>query len=38
MLAKGLQRADAAKEAKKFMNTAFKKSFSAGRGMKLFNI
>lgn len=38
MLAKGYSVPDSAKEAKRFMNRAFKKSFSAGKGMKLFNI
>jgi hydroxymethylpyrimidine/phosphomethylpyrimidine kinase len=38
MLAKGYSVLDSAKEAKKFMNRAFKKSFSAGKGMRLFNI
>jgi hydroxymethylpyrimidine/phosphomethylpyrimidine kinase len=38
MLAKGHSVLDSAKEAKKFMNRALKKSFSAGRGMRLFNI
>jgi len=38
MLAKGYTVLDAAKEAKRFMNRAFKKSFSTGKGMKLFNI
>lgn len=38
MLAKGHTVSDAAKEAKRFINRAFKKSFSTGRGMKLFNI
>ncbi|PKL51619.1 MAG: bifunctional hydroxymethylpyrimidine kinase/phosphomethylpyrimidine kinase [Nitrospira bacterium HGW-Nitrospira-1] len=36
MLAKGYSVLRSAKEAKRFMNRAFKKSFSAGRGMKLF--
>ena len=38
MLAKGYSVLDSAKEAKKFMNRALKKSFSAGKGMRLFNI
>ena len=38
MLAKGHSVLDSAKEAKKFMNRALKKSFSAGKGMRLFNI
>jgi len=38
MLAKGYSVLDSAKEAKKFMNMALKKSFSAGKGMRLFNI
>lgn len=38
LLAKGHSVTDAAEGAKKFMTTAFKKSFSAGSGMKLFNI
>lgn len=38
MLAKGNSVLDSAKEAKKFMNRALKKSFTAGRGMRLFNI
>jgi len=38
MLARGYSVPDSAKEAKRFMNRAFKKSFSSGRGMKLFNI
>jgi len=38
MLAKGYSALEAAKEAKRFMNRALKKSFSAGKGMRLFNI
>ena len=38
MLAKGYSVLDSAREAKKFMNRALKKSFSAGKGMRLFNI
>ena len=38
MLAKGYSVLDSAKEAKKFINRALKKSFSAGKGMRLFNI
>jgi hydroxymethylpyrimidine/phosphomethylpyrimidine kinase len=38
LLAKGLSVTEAAEGAKKFMATAFKKSASTGRGMKLFNI
>ena len=38
MLAKGYSVLDSAKEAKRFMNRALKNSFSAGRGMRLFNI
>lgn len=38
LLAKGYTVSDAAKEAKRFINRAFKKSFSTGRGMRLFNI
>ena len=38
MLAKGYSVLESAKEAKKFMGKALKKSFNAGRGMKLFNI
>jgi hydroxymethylpyrimidine/phosphomethylpyrimidine kinase len=38
MLAKGYSVLDSAKEAKKFMNMALKKSFRAGKGMRLFNI
>jgi hydroxymethylpyrimidine/phosphomethylpyrimidine kinase len=38
LLAKGYSVPDAAREAKKFMNTAFRKTFDAGGKMKLFNI
>lgn len=38
MFAKGYSVPDSAKEAKRFMNRALKKSFSAGSGMKLFDI
>lgn len=38
MLAKGYSVLDSAKEAKTFINRALKKSFSAGKGMRLFNI
>jgi len=38
MLAKGYSVPDSAKEAKKFINRALKRSFSAGKGMRLFNI
>jgi hydroxymethylpyrimidine/phosphomethylpyrimidine kinase len=38
MLAKGYGVLDSATEAKKFMNRAFKNSFSTGSGMRLFNI
>ena len=38
LLAKGYSVPDAAKEAKEFMNTAFRKTFAAGGEMRLFNI
>lgn len=38
MLASGYSVPDAAREAKRFIKRAFKKSFSSGRGMRLFNI
>lgn len=38
MLAKGHSVLDSAKEAKRFINRALEKSFSAGKGMRLFNI
>ena len=38
MLAKGYSVLDSAKEAKKFINRAFRNSFSSGKGMRLFNI
>jgi len=38
LLAKGYSVPDAAREAKKFMNRAFRKTFDAGGKMKLFNI
>jgi hydroxymethylpyrimidine/phosphomethylpyrimidine kinase len=38
MLARGYSVLDAAKEAKKFMNRAFRKTFHAGGKMRLFKI
>lgn len=38
LLAKGFSVPEAAKEAKKFMNSAFRKTFNAGGRMRLFNI